>query len=163
MGLVIVNTPVPLKTDLDGVVRVGDTRVTLDTVIAAFKEGATAEEIVSQYPSLSLAEVYAVIGYYLQRQAEVEAYLDQRQQISEEVRQQNEARFNQQGIRERLLARHHKLERPRLTARQLLNSELIGLWKDRTDITDSASYARQLREQAQKRPGISGAGNDHSR
>ena len=36
----------------------------------------------------------------------------------------------------------------RLTARALLNSELIGLWKDRTDIEDSADYARQLREQA---------------
>lgn len=50
--------------------------------------------------------------------------------------------------------------RPRLTARQLLNSGLIGLWKERTDITDSAGYARQLREQAQRRPGISGIGHD---
>ncbi len=39
----------------------------------------------------------------------------------------------------------------RLTARRLLNSGLIGLWKDRTDISDSAYYARQLREQAQRR------------
>ena len=39
----------------------------------------------------------------------------------------------------------------RLTARQLLNSSLIGLWQDRTDITDSVVYARQLGEQAQKR------------
>ena len=46
-------------------------------------------------------------------------------------------------------------KRPRLTAKQLLRSELIGLWKDRTDITDNLAYARQLREQAQKRPGIS--------
>jgi uncharacterized protein (DUF433 family) len=105
MSLVIVDTPIPLKTDIDGVVRVGNTRVTLDTVIAAFKEGAIAEEIVSQYPSLLLADVYAVIGYYLQHQAEVEVYLSQRQQLANEVRQQNEARFNQQGIRERLLAR----------------------------------------------------------
>ena len=105
MSLVIVNTPVPLKTDIDEVVRVGNTRVTLDTVIMAFKEGATAEEIVSQYPTLDLADVYAVISYYLQHQPKVEAYLSQRQQIATEVRQQNEARFNQQGIRERLLAR----------------------------------------------------------
>ncbi len=53
-----------------------------------------------------------------------------------------------------------KPKRPRLTARQLLNSGLIGLWKDRTDISDSAVYARQLREQAQRRPGI---GDDTSR
>jgi hypothetical protein len=42
-------------------------------------------------------------------------------------------------------------ERPRLTARQLLHSGLIGLWKDREDIIYSASYARQLRERAQRR------------
>lgn len=105
MSLVIVDIPVPLKTDADGVVRVGNTRVTLDTVVGAFKEGATAEEIVSQYPSLLLAEVYAVIGYYLQQQSKVEAYLQQREQVAREIRRQNEARFNQQGIRERLMAR----------------------------------------------------------
>ena len=110
MSLIIVDIPVPLKTDIDGVVRVGNTRVTLDTVVGAFKEGATAEEIVSQYPSLLLADVYAVIGYYLQRQPEVEAYLDQRQQIAGEVRKQNEARFNQQGIRDRLIARRPQSE-----------------------------------------------------
>lgn len=38
-----------------------------------------------------------------------------------------------------------------LTASRLLHSELIGLWKDREDIEDSADYARQLREQAQRR------------
>lgn len=40
---------------------------------------------------------------------------------------------------------------PRLTARELLHSELIGLWEDRSDIEDSVAYARQLREQAQSR------------
>jgi len=38
---------------------------------------------------------------------------------------------------------------PRLTARQLLHSDLVGLWKDRSDIEDSSAYARQLREMAQ--------------
>ncbi|MEW5872964.1 MAG: hypothetical protein AB1894_27135 [Chloroflexota bacterium] len=40
--------------------------------------------------------------------------------------------------------------RPRLTARQLRNSGLIGLWKERQDIADSVDYARQLRQQAQQ-------------
>ena len=44
-------------------------------------------------------------------------------------------------------------ERPHLTARQLRHSGLIGLWKDRKDITDSAAYARQLRGRAQRRQG----------
>ncbi len=41
--------------------------------------------------------------------------------------------------------------KPRLTAHQLLHSELVGLWKDREDIGDSATYVRQLREKAQGR------------
>ena len=110
MSLIIVDTPVPLKTDVDGVVRVGNTRVTLDTVVAAFKDGGIAEEIVSQYPSLLLADVYAIISYYLQHQSEVETYLNQRQRAAAEIRKQNEARFDQQGIRERLLARQSQAE-----------------------------------------------------
>ncbi len=64
MALLIETDPVPLATNTQGVVLVGGTRVTLDTVVLAFKDGATAEEIVQQYPSLRLADVYAVIGYY---------------------------------------------------------------------------------------------------
>ena len=45
-----------------------------------------------------------------------------------------------------------KSTQPRLTARQLRHSGLIGLWKEREEITDSSAYARQLREQAQQRP-----------
>jgi uncharacterized protein (DUF433 family) len=105
MTLVIATEPIPLETDADGVARVGGTRVTLDTIVAAFNEGATAEEIVHQYPSLHLADVYAVISYYLRRRSDVEAYLRQRQQRADEIRKQNESRFDPQGVRDRLLAR----------------------------------------------------------
>ena len=44
-----------------------------------------------------------------------------------------------------------KAKRLPLTAHRLLRSGLIGLWKDRKDLGDSVSYARQIREQAQKR------------
>jgi uncharacterized protein (DUF433 family) len=96
---------IPFQVDADGVARVGGTRVTLDTVIAAFSDGATAEEIAQQYPSLNLSDVYYVIGYYLRRPSEVEAYLRERETQSEEVRVQNESRFDPQGVRDRLLAR----------------------------------------------------------
>ncbi len=33
----------------------------------------------------------------------------------------------------------------------LLTSEFFGMWKDREDISDSASYARELREKAWQR------------
>jgi uncharacterized protein (DUF433 family) len=105
MTLEGVTDPIPLQMDADGVVRVGGTRVTLDTVVAAFADGATAEEIVQQYPSLTLADVYTVLGYYLRRRAEVEAYLQRREQQALLVRQQNERRADPRGVRERLLAR----------------------------------------------------------
>ncbi len=96
---------VPVHTDADDVVRVGGTRVTLDTLVAAFDAGATAEEIAQQYPSVGLADVYSVIAYYLHHQAEVQAYITERQQQAVRVREQNEQRFNPSGVRNRLLAR----------------------------------------------------------
>ncbi|MGD2089205.1 MAG: DUF433 domain-containing protein [Candidatus Aminicenantes bacterium] len=108
MSLTIENEQVPLKIDSHGVVRVGGTRVTLDTVIAAFKEGATAEEIVCRYPTLHLADVYAVLSYYLRRKQEIEAYLRQREHKAQQVRQQHQNLFELDGIRDRLLARQAK-------------------------------------------------------
>ena len=105
MALAIVAEVIPLKTDPDGVVRVGETRVTLDTVVAVFQQGATAEEIGDRYPSLKLADIYATIAFYLNHQQEVEAYLQQRQQQAQTVRQMNRAKFDPQGWRDQLLSR----------------------------------------------------------
>jgi hypothetical protein len=77
----------------------------LDTIIGAFQDGATAEEIAHQYPSVELADVYSVIAYYLRHRSEVEEYLQRRGKEAAEVRRQNEARFDPRGIRDRLLAR----------------------------------------------------------
>ncbi len=98
-------TAIPLSTDEAGVIRVSDTRVSFDSVIFAFNEGATPEEIVQQYPPLNLPDVYAVIGYYLQHRAEVEDYLENRLAERLELRKELEARSDSQDIRERLLAR----------------------------------------------------------
>lgn len=37
------------------------------------------------------------------------------------------------------------------TGADLLASGLLGIWKDRTDITDSVKFARELRQQAEQR------------
>lgn len=105
MSLPIVAETVPLKSDTDGVVRIGNTRVTLETVIGAFLDGASAEEIASQYPSLELADIYAVIAYYLRRHQEVDDYLRRRGAQAEAIQTQNETRSDPARIRERLLAR----------------------------------------------------------
>ena len=96
---------VPIHTDADGVVRVVGTRGTLDTIVAAFDTGATAQEIAQQYSSVLLADVYSVIAYYLRHKAEVAAYLQRREEQAAAVREEVERRFPPSGIRERLLAR----------------------------------------------------------
>jgi uncharacterized protein (DUF433 family) len=103
--IAIIPEPIPLRVDADGVIRVGNTRVTLDTIVFAFREGLSAEEIVEQYPSLDLADVYAAISYFLKRGSEVELYLARRQADAAIIREQNQARFDAQGLRQRLLAR----------------------------------------------------------
>lgn len=68
----------------------------------------TPEGIVEQYPSLRLAEVYSVIGYFLTHPEEVATYLRSRQQLAEKVRRENEASFDPTGVRDRLLARRRQ-------------------------------------------------------
>jgi uncharacterized protein (DUF433 family) len=96
----------PLITDRDGVIRVGQTRVTLDTIVEAFNEGLAAEDIASQYPTLRLADIYGAIAYYLNHKQEVDDYLTQRAYEAVRVRAENEARFNLNELRARILARH---------------------------------------------------------
>ena len=66
---------IPMALGGDGVIRIGGTRVTLDTLVAAFREGATPEEIAQQYPSVALGDIYEVIGYALPHPETIEAYL----------------------------------------------------------------------------------------
>lgn len=105
MTMTIATLPAPLRVDEDGVVRVGPTRVTLDTVVGAHLSGAAPEEIVDRYPSLPLADVYGVISYYLHYRLQVDAYLQQRVDQEATVRRQNEERFDPRGVRARLRAR----------------------------------------------------------
>ena len=75
MAEALTTEPIPLVLGPDGVMRVRGTRVTLETVLAAFAECATAEEIAQRYPSIPLADVYQVIGYWLRHSSELEPYV----------------------------------------------------------------------------------------
>jgi len=66
--------------DESGVLRVGTSRVMLDSIVASFEQGYSAETIQQQYPALSLEEVYGAIAWYLAHADEVSQYL-QRQQV----------------------------------------------------------------------------------
>lgn len=99
MPYALTNDALPLETGPDDVIRVSGSRVTLDRVWGAFQECATAEEIVQQYPSLSLADVYHVIGVCLRNRTQVDSYLAERARSADEVRRLNESRWPPDGIR----------------------------------------------------------------
>ena len=101
----ILTASIPLRTDQQGTMRIGQTRVTLDSVVAAFHTGASAEEIVQQYSTLDLGDVYAVLGYYLRNRDTLDAYLRQRQSEAESLRESITEKHQLVGIRERLLTR----------------------------------------------------------
>lgn len=96
---------IPFEIVSGEVAYIGGTRVTLETLLHSFLEGATAEEIVQRYPTLDLADVYATIGYYLHNREEIDNYLRQAEVETQQLRDTIEGRFPPIGIRERLLDR----------------------------------------------------------
>jgi len=108
MSLVIEAPPVPLRRDATGVLRVGNTRVPLDTIVYTFNQGASPEEIVLSYPTLTLIDIYAVVNCYVHNRDEVDHYIRQREAEAAHIREENEKRFPQAGIRARLLSRRQK-------------------------------------------------------
>ncbi len=96
---------VPLVLGEDGTIRITGSRVTLDSVVHQFKNGATAEQIQEDFPSLQLPDIYSVIAYYLQHSGTVEEYLQQQELDAAQTRQFIESRQNITIISERLRRR----------------------------------------------------------
>jgi len=103
MTLLVSDQPVPLRTDDGGVMRIGNTRVSLDSVVYAYRRGATAEQICEDFPTLDLADVHIVISYCLRHGEEVDEYLAAQRKESAELRERIEADPKTQMIRQRLL------------------------------------------------------------
>ena len=95
---------IPLAQDAHGVYRVGGTRVTLDLIVRAFNRGATPEEIAQDFPTVQLADIYQVIGYYLKHADEFSAYFKERERQEQELLKAHDE-WSPRGLRERLLAR----------------------------------------------------------
>ena len=83
---------IPIQTDEYGTIRVGGTRVTLETIVACHQQGDTPEQIHEGFPTLKLADIYAVIGYYLSHQDEVDAYIRQQMEEGERIHREIEAK-----------------------------------------------------------------------
>jgi uncharacterized protein (DUF433 family) len=84
-----------VTTDEHGVMRVGQSRVMLDSVIASFHEGHSAETIAQQYPAVTLEEIYGSIAFYLGHRDTVDAYLARQDAAWERARRAAERSANQ--------------------------------------------------------------------
>ncbi len=80
--------PVPLRLDERGDIRIGDSRVLLDVIINRFHQGMAPDDIARNFPTVTRADVYAVLAYYLRHQVELDEYLRRRDVEAEELRQQ---------------------------------------------------------------------------
>jgi uncharacterized protein (DUF433 family) len=105
MALTFEARPVPLRTDEHGVVRVVGSRITLDTLVSAFNRSSTPEQVVQSFPTLKVADVYAIFAYYLDHREEVDAYIREQEQAAAEVRKLVESQPGYWEFRERLLER----------------------------------------------------------
>lgn len=105
MAVAIKTERVPIRVDESGVLRVGPTRVTLDTVIWYFNHGESPEEMVRQFDSLRVEDVYSVIGYYLRHRDELDAYIEERRREGEANIAKIEAKLPWSEVQARLRAR----------------------------------------------------------
>ena len=80
--------PALLTRTSEGVLRITGTRITLASVIQAFHDGATPEEMCQDFPSLPLAHIYSVLAFYLTQQEAVDAYLKEQAQATTIIRQE---------------------------------------------------------------------------
>src|SRR5436190_20550489 len=101
-GLPLHADPPPLRVDEGGALRVGKSRISLDLVVEQYENGMTPEDMVRAYDTLVLADVYAVLAYYLRHRDEVRAYRKRRAEEAQALRAKIEA------------------ERPRVSRKELL-------------------------------------------
>jgi uncharacterized protein (DUF433 family) len=96
----------PLRLDEGGAVRIGNSRISLDLIVEQYENGMTPEDMVRAYDTLVLADVHAVIAYYLRHRDEVRSYLKRREEEAEALRTKIEAE-GPRISREELLARRN--------------------------------------------------------
>ena len=108
--LVLAAEPPPLRVEEGGAVRVGKSRVSLDVVVEQYENGMTPEDLVRAYDTLDLADVHAVIAYYLRHRDEVHLYLTRRKEEAEAWRAKIEAE-RPRIARDELLARRAAAEK----------------------------------------------------
>ena len=91
--------------NVEGVYRIGESRVSLDSLVYLFREGMSAESMVESYPSLSLEQVHGALAFYLSHQREVDTYLAEGERLAA-VEHEESRRTNADLIAKIRRARH---------------------------------------------------------
>jgi uncharacterized protein (DUF433 family) len=100
----------PLRIGAGGVVQVGQSRITLDLIVGQYENGMTPEDMVRAYDSLTLADAFSVVAYYLRHRDEVRAYLKEREEEAD-------------AQRARIESEHPRLSREELLTRRRANEK----------------------------------------
>ena len=100
---------VPLIQDDEGTIRIKGSRVTFDTVMEAFKKGDSPEQIQDSFPSLTLAQVYGAIAWYLKKQKDADENLTAREAEGDAIRQQIENEPEYVDFRETMRQRREQI------------------------------------------------------
>lgn len=104
----------PLSISEGGTIRIADTRVSLDSVVHHYQQGATAEEIALRFPALRLADIHSCLAYYLNHQENVQEYMVRQQQRADELQQ----RISSDPAQQRGIAEIRERIKKRITASQ---------------------------------------------
>jgi uncharacterized protein (DUF433 family) len=95
-----------------GALRVGESDISLDSVVCSFDEGHSPECIVQQFPALTLEEVYGAIAFYLANREEVRQYLARQDRLWEELRRKADENPSPVVQRLRALKAAQRREKP---------------------------------------------------
>src|SRR2546422_11722120 len=101
---------VPLILTEDGTIRITGSSVPLESVVFQYEHGTSPEQIQESFPSLRLADIYAVISYYLNHHEQVDEYLQEQETKAQALRDSIEAdpvyRSELTALRERIKSRY---------------------------------------------------------
>lgn len=100
----------PLRISDGGVVQVGQSRITLDLIVEQYENGMTPEDMVRAYDSLTLADAFSVVAYYLRHRDDVRSYLKLREEEAKAQRAIIESKHPRLS-REELLTRRRASEK----------------------------------------------------
>jgi uncharacterized protein (DUF433 family) len=99
----------PLTLSDDGTIRIKGSRVSLEVIVRQFKQGATAEQLLEDFPSLTLRDIYGAIYYYLDNTEAVEDYMRQQEDSASEMRAFLASHLDSMALRTRIRARHQQV------------------------------------------------------